>query len=118
VLLRLTQIVGTLRVEGGPAGAEIRLDDDGGRATCTIPCLAAIAPGRHTLFASAAGHQTKAMTVFVGAGATQAVVVDLPPLTGTLLVASEVGNAVVTVDGRERGADSGGAGPPHRCSRT
>ncbi len=103
VLLRLTQIVGTLRVEGVPPGAEIRLDDDSGHPTCTIPCIAAVAPGRHTLFASAAGHQTKAMTVFVGAGATQAVAVDLQPVTGTLLVASEVRNAVVTVDGRERG---------------
>ncbi len=103
LVLQLKQVVGTLRVEGGPPGAEIRVDDDGGHAICTIPCLASVPPGRHTLFVSAGGHQTKAMTVFIGAGTTEAVAVDLPPVTGTLLVASEVRNALVTIDGRERG---------------
>jgi outer membrane receptor for ferrienterochelin and colicin len=103
VVLQLKQIVGTLRVDGGPKGADIRLDDDAGHPICAIPCVAAVPPGRHTLFASAAGHQTKAMTVLIGAGATESVAVDLPPVTGTLLVASEVRNAVVVVDGEERG---------------
>jgi outer membrane receptor for ferrienterochelin and colicin len=101
--LRLQPIVGTLRVEGGPAGAEVRLDDDGGPVACTIPCLALAPPGRHTLFVSTVGYVSKSTSVTVVAGATEAARVELDPLTGTLLVASEVRNALVTVDGRERG---------------
>jgi outer membrane receptor for ferrienterochelin and colicin len=103
LVLPLKQIVGTLRVEGSPAGAEVRLDEDGGHATCAIPCIASVPPGRHTLFGSASGYQTKATIVSVVAGATDLERVELQPLTGTLLVASDVRNALVTVDGRERG---------------
>jgi outer membrane receptor for ferrienterochelin and colicin len=103
LLLPMKQIVGTLQIEGRPAGADIRLDDDSGRPTCTVPCRVSVPPGRHTLFGSATGYQTKATIVNVVAGATRYERMELQPLTGTLLVASEVRNAVVTVDGLERG---------------
>jgi outer membrane receptor for ferrienterochelin and colicin len=103
LVLPLKQIVGTLRIEGSPAGAEVRLDDDGGHATCTIPCVASVPPGRHTLFVSATGYQTKATIASVVARAIDSERMELQPLTGTLLVASEVRNALVTVDGREWG---------------
>ncbi len=102
LVVSLKQIVGALHIEGTPAGAEVRLDDEG-RPVCTLPCMASAAPGRHTLFASAPGYQTKAVSVSLAAGSTEGVRVDLLPVTGTLLVASEVRNALVTVDGRERG---------------
>jgi PEGA domain len=103
LVLPLKQVAGTLRVEGSPAGAEIRLDDEGGRSVCTLPCATSAPPGRYTVFASAHGYQTRAASVRLDAGAVAAVRIELEPITGTLLVASEVRNALVTVTAASAG---------------
>jgi outer membrane receptor for ferrienterochelin and colicin len=103
VALKLKQIVGSLAVEGSPIGASVRLDEDQGPVLCTLPCLANVPPGRHTLFVSATGHQTMATTVTVVTGVAATAHVELAAVTRTLLVASEVDNALVTVDGQPQG---------------
>ncbi len=103
VPLVLKQILGDLRVEGAPAGAIARLDDQHGAALCTMPCDARVPPGRHTVFVSAPGWQDGATSVEVVANAAQAARVELAPVTGTLLIASELRNALVTVDGQDKG---------------
>jgi outer membrane receptor for ferrienterochelin and colicin len=103
VVLYLKQIVGGLNVDGTPQGAAVRLDDDHGPVTCQIPCRASVPPGRHTLFVSAPGHQTGVTTATVAIGSAASVGVTLTPVTGTVLVDSEVRNAIVTVDGQSKG---------------
>ncbi len=103
LVLRLKQIVGTLRMDGEPVGATVRLDDDQGPVVCALPCRADVPPGRHTLFASAPHYQTAAVTANVTAGSASPVTFSLAAVTGTLLVASEVRNATVFVDGQVRG---------------
>ena len=103
LVLRLRQIVGTLQVGGDPAGARVRLDDDQGPVLCTIPCRADVPPGRHTLFASAPHYQTGVTTANVTAGSVASVTVSLSAVTATLLVASEVRDATVYVDGQAKG---------------
>jgi outer membrane receptor protein involved in Fe transport len=99
----LKQIVGNLKVGGSPQGAAVRVDDEGGKVLCTLPCAADLPPGRHTLFASAQGYQSAAITATVVAGATAASHVDLTALTKTVLVTSDPTGALVTVDGKPQG---------------
>ena len=103
VLLRLTQILGTLVVDGEPRGAAVRLDDDRAAAACILPCSTQVPPGRHTVFVSASGYQSAATTVNVQARATSTAVVRLASLTGALLVSSEIQGALISVDGERRG---------------
>jgi outer membrane receptor for ferrienterochelin and colicin len=103
VVLRLKQILGGLVVDGSPAGAVVRIDDDHGKVLCTLPCRADVPPGRHTLFVSAPDYESTATTAVVATGATASVSVALKPVTGTLLVDSEVRNATVSVDGQAKG---------------
>lgn len=101
--LHLKQIVGTVRIDGDPPGATVRLDEEQGRVICAIPCAADVPPGRHTLFVSAPGHQPGAVTATVVAGAVTPAHVALTPVTRTLLVVSEVSGALVAVDGQPEG---------------
>ncbi|MGH7436108.1 MAG: PEGA domain-containing protein, partial [Polyangiaceae bacterium] len=99
----LKQIVGNLKVDGSPQGAAVRIDDEGGKVACTLPCATDVPPGRHTLFVSAPGYQSSAVTVTVVAGGGAASRVDLTALTRTLLVTSDPTGALVTVDGKPQG---------------
>ena len=103
ITVKLKQILGSLRVDGAPAGASVRVDDDHGPEICRLPCRADVPPGRHTLFVSANGHQTTATTAVVTTGQTTTTTVALTPVTGTVLVDSEVRNAIVSVDGQAKG---------------
>jgi outer membrane receptor for ferrienterochelin and colicin len=103
LVLHLKQIVGTVRIEGDPPGATVRLDEEQGRVVCAAPCSADVPPGRHTLFVSAPGHQPVAVTANVLAGAITPVRVALTPVTRTVLVVSDVTGALVAVDGRPEG---------------
>jgi outer membrane receptor for ferrienterochelin and colicin len=103
----LKQIVGSLRVDGAPQGATVRLDDEQAPAFCSIPCDASVPPGRHTLFVSAPGHQPTAVTANVVAGAAVTSHVELTPVTRSLLVVSDPVGALITVDGAPRGFTPG-----------
>jgi outer membrane cobalamin receptor len=103
IVLHLKQIVGSLEVTGEPAGALVRLDEENGPLVCAIPCTASVVPGRHTLFVSANGHQPAATTATVVAGGAAQAHIQLAAVTQTLLVASEVNGALVSVDGRPQG---------------
>ena len=103
IQLTLRQIVGSLHVDGDPAGATVRLDDEQGPVLCTQPCVHDVAPGRPTLFVTAPGHQPTAVSASVVAAAVAQAPVSLTPITRTLLVASEVNGALVSVDGKAQG---------------
>ncbi|HLK35547.1 MAG TPA: TonB-dependent receptor [Polyangiaceae bacterium] len=103
VVLHLKQDLGKVRVEGTPAGASVRIDDEEGPAACTLPCALDLPPGRHAVFASAPAYRTAVVTASVTADGAAQVRVDLSPVTATLLVASEIDGALIAVDGRPSG---------------
>jgi outer membrane receptor protein involved in Fe transport len=81
----------------------VRLDEDSGPVACTIPCSTEVAPGRHTLFVTAPGYQGAATTANVETNAVATASVQLVPITGTLLVSSEIAGSIVSIDGEARG---------------
>ncbi len=103
VSLRLTRILGTLRVEGELPGAQVRVDDERGEVACVTPCEVQVPPGRRRVFVSAEGYQTAVEEVEVAARATATARPRLAPLTGSLLVSADERDALVEVDGRAMG---------------
>jgi outer membrane receptor for ferrienterochelin and colicins len=101
VSLPLERILGAVRLEGTPAGAEVRLEGGPADAAplCRLPCVAALPPGARTLRVSAPGHRdgTVAVTLEPRRETTARVALDL--LTGALVVDADEPGALVEVDG-------------------
>lgn len=102
VQLSLTRIVGTLTV-GGPAGAELRVDDEHGAVACTLPCTLPVPPGPHVLHVQAPGFEPLVRAVTINEGATTRADVSLTAETGSVVVRSDVEGALVQIDGRTVG---------------
>ena len=99
----LEQILGTVRVDGTPAGAEIRVGDESGPVVGTLPGDVEIPPGARVLVVSAPGHQTVRQLNEVEVGRTTQTVIDLPLLLGSLVVNTYERDALVEIDGRAAG---------------
>lgn len=102
VRLRLTRIVGTVRVEGHN-GATARLDDDEQSPRCTVPCVLETPPGPHTVHIEQEGFVSESRVATVTARATTTVTVPLRPLTGSLVVDVGERDARIEIDGRAAG---------------
>ena len=102
VTLRLTRIVGTLRVEGD-AGATVHVDRSDAPPSGRVPCDIVLAPGRHRIFVAREGYATSEQEVEVRARETVTARPRLTPLTGTLVVNTDERDALVEVDGRPSG---------------
>ena len=104
VNLQLKRIVGTVHVEiaGGKASA-VRVDDEKSAPICTTPCDVPMTPGRHELYFTAEGFQAAPRTVTVEAGKRSSLLVDLAPVTGSLLVSADERDVAVAVDGKTVG---------------
>lgn len=97
----LRPLFGTLAV-GGDVGAEVR-DAADQKLVCTIPCVAKVPVGKRTFVVSKTGFESTEIVVDVAANATVSIKPRLDAVFGTLLVSSDVREALVTVDGKAQG---------------
>lgn len=98
VQLTLKQILGTAKIEGEP-GAQVRIDDEQSAVLCTVPCSLDVAPGRHTFFVGKEGFQAGEITAEIPANQVTAVRARLATQTGSVVVSSDVRDALISVDG-------------------
>lgn len=101
--LSLVPILGTVLVDGTPPGAEIRIDEESAPVIGTVPATLQLPPGPHMLIVSAPGHQTARQLAKVAARETTRAVVDLPLVTGTLVVNAIERDALIEIDGEAAG---------------
>lgn len=102
VHLKLNPILGNVKVEGEP-GAEVRLDSEDAKVLCTVPCVTAVVPGRHTLLVSKAGFQTGEYPIDVRPKGALAVRAKLSPELGAIVVNADVRDALILVDDQPYG---------------
>ena len=102
VTLKLTRVVGTLRVVGAQ-GASVRLDADDAPVLCEAPCEAPAPPGQHTLVLTKPGARTTRQMVQLRANAVTEVKPELEPETGSLVVNADERDAVIEIDGKTKG---------------
>ncbi len=103
VALHLTQIVGTVRVDGEPPGASIRVDTEEAPVIGTVPTILTLTPGRHTLLVSKEGFVTAPVPIDVPAKGRTVVQAKLAPISGNLVVSSDMRDGLVEIDGRMMG---------------
>jgi outer membrane receptor protein involved in Fe transport len=106
VVVPLEFIWGKARLEGEPAGAQVRVDRADAAPEATLPGSVRLRPGRHILHVSAPGHIAAQIPVEAQADREEALSVKLQPLlapTGTLVVTANHEGALVQVDGKEAG---------------
>ncbi len=99
----LVQILGTLKVDGTPAGATVRLGDETGEVLGTLPSELSLPPGPHVLVVSAEGFRTARQVVQVSAATPARTAVDLELVTGKLVVDALERDALVEIDGQAAG---------------
>ncbi|HTQ48175.1 MAG TPA: TonB-dependent receptor [Polyangiaceae bacterium] len=99
----LRQIVGSVRVEGEPGGAVIRVDREDAPPAATLPATVSMPPGPHTLIVSSDGFVQSTLSVTVAADTTSVVHARLVPIAGNLVVSSDVRDALVEIDDRAMG---------------
>lgn len=102
ITLKLTRVVGTLKIVGAQ-GATARLDADDGPVLCEAPCEAPAPPGQHTLVLSKAGFRTTRQIVQIRANAVTEVKPDIEAETGSLVVNADERDAVIEIDGKTKG---------------
>ena len=106
--LKLTRIIGTVRVEGegGARGASVRVDTEDSPVLGTVPCEVDVPPGRRTLLIMRPGFQTTQLAVDVRARATIVVRPQITAQTGTLVVDADERDALIEIDGQPQGLPS------------
>lgn len=102
VQLKLTRVIGTLRVTGA-VGSQVRIDADDAPVLCEAPCDAPVPPGQHTLILTKPGFRTTRQNVQVRANQITDVKPDLEAETGSLVVNADEREAVIEVDGKTQG---------------
>ena len=102
VTLRLTRVVGTVRVTGAE-GATVRIDADDAPVVCTAPCDVPTPPGQHTLVFTQPGFRQTRVGVHVRANMLTPLRAELEPETGSLVVNADERDAVIQIDGRTQG---------------
>lgn len=103
VRVPLAPIIGALRVEGEPRGAQVRLSPDDEKPLCVIPCSVRLPVGRRTIHVSQVGYQAVEVPVDITASGTATVRPRLVAVFGRLVVSSNVREALVTIDGSPSG---------------
>ena len=103
IALTLVPILGTIRVEGSPQGAQVHLDAEEAPVLCTVPCTLTASPGKHSVFVTQAGYQSFEAPVDVRARSTLSVRARLSAQTGTVVVNSDIREALISVDGEASG---------------
>jgi len=102
VALTLPLIVGQIELTGEPAGATVRLDD-APEPSGTLPGTFDLRPGPHVLTIEAAGRRPLRLPVTAEARELRKARVDLPVLTGGLVIDSGEAGALVEIGGQARG---------------
>lgn len=102
VALTTPLIVGTIRAVASE-GTEVRLGHAGAPLACTAPCEIEAPPGTATVVFSRPGFRTVVQQAEVAADATIEVNANLLPITGSMVVTTDVPGALVEVDGRAVG---------------
>ncbi len=103
IRIPIAPIFGTLRVEGEPAGAEVRWNQDDAKPFCVVPCNERVPVGRRTLYVTKRGFQSAELSAEITANTATVVRPRLAAVFGTLLVSADVREALVTVDGNPSG---------------
>jgi hypothetical protein len=83
-----------------PAGSLVVFDNDPS-ISCVAPCQIALAPGRHTLNATLAGHRVAQKIVTVDDKKASSVTVDMVAKEGWLTVESQIAGSPVFVNGKK-----------------
>jgi outer membrane receptor for ferrienterochelin and colicin len=102
ISLKLTRVVGTVRVTGAD-GATVRVDADDAPVVCTAPCDVPVTPGQHTLVFAKQGSRTTRLGVQVKANAVTNLRAELEAETGSLVVNSDERDAIIEIDGKTAG---------------
>ncbi|MEN9785813.1 MAG: hypothetical protein RLZZ299_1077 [Pseudomonadota bacterium] len=97
--LPLARVLGRVRLDGEPSGAEVRVEGDDGAPVGVLPAALDLPPGRHVLRVSAPGRQPARVEVEVTARGEVSRRVELAPARGSLVVACTEDGATVEVDG-------------------
>ncbi|MBI5532806.1 MAG: TonB-dependent receptor [Deltaproteobacteria bacterium] len=103
IKLALVPILGTVRVEGQPAGAQIRIDREDAPVAGTVPGSFSLPPGKHALFVSREDFQPASVLVDVPANGRTTAHVRLSPLTGVVVVGADIRDALITIDDKPSG---------------
>jgi outer membrane receptor for ferrienterochelin and colicin len=103
VRFKLVQIVGTVHVEGQPAGASVHVDRPDGPVACLVPCDVTLPPGQRLLVITKDGFESATLPVEVPTRAAVTARVALATQTGNVLVSADVNNALIEVDGQPSG---------------
>lgn len=103
VQLKLTPILGTVRIAGSPRGARARVADGSFDASCVIPCALAAPPGRRQILVEASGHRPQRLDVAVERDKAVNANVELEAITGALVLSTDEPGALIEVDDRPEG---------------
>ena len=103
VKLQLEQILGELSVEGSPAGAQIRVDDEKGPVIGTLPAVVSLPPGPHVLIVSHPGYQTRQEMVQIAPRQKTQAAINLDLVTGAVVVNAAERDALIEIDGEAAG---------------
>ena len=101
--LHLEPILGSVTLEGKPAGAIVRVDAEDAPVLGALPSTLKLSPGPHMLIVSAPGYRTVRQLVQVAADGSVPAVVELPLITGTLVVDALEKGALIEIDGLAAG---------------
>lgn len=103
VTLQLEPVLGTVTLSGKPAGASVRVDAEDAAVAAELPASLKLSPGSHMLIVSAPGYRTARQLVQVSEDGEVPAVVELPLITGTLLVDALEKGALIEIDGQAAG---------------
>ncbi len=102
--LKLAPLLATVEIGGESAsGAAVRVDDDKGPAACVAPCALKITPGHHTLYFARPGWVPIDLPVDVAPRATVTVHPKLTPLSGSVVIESDIKDSLIEIDGKPAG---------------
>lgn len=103
VSIKLTRILGTVRLEGDATGASVRVDSEDSQVLGTIPGDVQVPPGRRTLYVTRPGFQTSTMIVDVKPRGLVVVRPQITAKTGTLVVDADEHDALIEIDEQPQG---------------
>jgi outer membrane receptor for ferrienterochelin and colicins len=102
VELTLPLIVGRLELTGDPPGATVQLDDVV-EPIGTLPGTFELRPGPHVLTLSAPGRRPQRLPITIEANKLHQASIELPGLTGSLVVDTGEPGALIEIEGLARG---------------
>lgn len=100
--LKLERILGTVSVQGEPAGATVRLEGSE-QSLGAVPGEFPLPPGQQVLIVEAEGHETSRLPIVIEARKTTRTEIALPLVTGRIVVDGDEAGALIEIDGAARG---------------